>query len=122
MIACHMTPTVLIVDDDANFRRLARRILSSSGVEVINEAASVGAARVAVGELRPDAMLLDVWLPDGNGIELARELGELERTPRIVLTSTDTCIVGDDLDGGVVFVAKEDLPTMPLLRLLQPGT
>jgi response regulator of citrate/malate metabolism len=112
-----MTPTVLIVDDDADFRRLARRLLASSGVEVINEAGSVSAARVAAAELRPQAALVDVWLPDGNGIELAHELADLDWSPRVVLTSTDVGVVGGDMDGGIVFVAKEDLPTA-LMRLL----
>jgi DNA-binding NarL/FixJ family response regulator len=113
-----MTPTVLIVDDDADFRRLARQMLSNSGVEVINEAATVGSARVAAAELRPDAALVDVCLPDGNGIDLARELAGLDWAPRIVLTSTDAGIVGDAADNGIVFVAKADLPSAPLLALL----
>jgi DNA-binding response OmpR family regulator len=114
-----MPPTVLIVDDDPDFRRLARQMLTSSGVEVINEAATVGSARVAATELRPDAALVDVCLPDGNGIELARELAALDWSPRIVLTSTDAGIVGDRVDNGIVFVAKADLPTTPLLQLLE---
>jgi DNA-binding response OmpR family regulator len=113
-----MTPTVLIVDDDPDFRRLARRMLSSSGVEVISEAASVGSARVAAIELRPDAALVDVCLPDGNGIELARELAGLAWSPS-VLTSSDAGIAGDDVDNGIVFVAKADLPTVPLLQLME---
>jgi DNA-binding response OmpR family regulator len=113
-----MTTTVLIVDDDPDFRRLARRMLSSSGVEVISEAASVGSARTAAIELRPDAALVDVCLPDGNGIELARELAEMAWSPRIVLTSTDAGIAGDDVARGIVFVPKADLPTAPLLKLL----
>jgi DNA-binding NarL/FixJ family response regulator len=117
-----MKPTVLIVDDDPDFRRLARRMLSSSGVEVINEAATVGAARAAAIELRPDAALVDVCLPDGNGIELASELVGLAWSPRVVLTSTDAGIVGDDVDSRIVFVAKADLPTAPLLQLLKTRT
>jgi DNA-binding NarL/FixJ family response regulator len=114
-----MTLTVLIVDDDPDFRRLARRMLSSSGVEVISEAATVGSARTAAIELRPDAALVDVCLPDGNGIELARELAELDWSPRIVLTSTDAGIAGDDVERGIVFVPKADLPTAPLLKLME---
>jgi DNA-binding response OmpR family regulator len=114
-----MPPTVLIVDDDADFRRLARMMLSSSGVEVISEAASVGSARAAAIELRPDAALVDVGLPDGSGIELARELAGLAWSPRIVLTSSDAGIVGDDVDERIVFVAKADLPTAPLLQLME---
>jgi DNA-binding response OmpR family regulator len=114
-----MTPTVLIVDDDADFRRLARQMLTSSGVEVISEAATVGSARVAAIALRPDAALVDVCLPDGNGIELARELAGLDWSPRIVLTSTDAGIVADAADNGIVFVAKADLPTAPLLQLME---
>jgi two-component system nitrate/nitrite response regulator NarL len=111
-------PSVLIVDDDPDFRRLARRLLSSGGVDVINEAGSAAGGRIAAVELRPDAALVDVSLPDGNGIDVARELAALEWAPRIVLTSADADIVGEELDGGIVFVAKQDLPTSRLLRLL----
>jgi DNA-binding NarL/FixJ family response regulator len=117
-----MSFTVLIVDNDAGFRRLARGLFSHSGVEVIDEAATAAAAREALSRLRPDAVLVDVALPDGNGIELAREFAALDWSPHVVLTSTDAGIAPDTIGDGIVFVAKEDLPTAPLRRLVSAAS
>jgi CheY-like chemotaxis protein len=113
-----MAPTLFIVDDDGEFRRLARGLFSDRGVEVIDEAASAAAARGTLSRLRPDAVLVDVSLPDGDGIELAREFAALEWSPRILLTSSDAGVAADAIGDGIVFVAKEDLPTAPLLGLV----
>jgi DNA-binding NarL/FixJ family response regulator len=117
-----MSFTVLIVDDDAGFRRLTRGLFSDSGVEVIEEAGTAEAAREALSRLRPDAVLVDVSLPDGNGIALAREFAALEWSPRVVLTSTDAGIAPDRIGNGIVFVAKEDLPTAPLRGLVSAAS
>ena len=118
-----MAPTVFIVDDDSGFRRLARWLFSGSGVKVIDEAASITGAREALSRLRPDAVLVDVSLPDGDGIELARELAALAWSPRIVLTSTDAGVGADDTIGdGIVFVAKQDLPAAPLYALVSAAS
>jgi len=113
-----MAPTLFIVDDDGEFRRLARGLFNDRGVEVIDEAASAAAARGTLSRLRPDAVLVDVSLPDGDGIELAREFAALEWSPRILLTSSDAGVAADAIGDGIVFVAKEDLPTAPLLGLV----
>ena len=81
-----MPVTVLVVDDDANFRRIARGALADRGYAIVGEADSIAGARTAVAEARPDAVLLDVHLPDGSGIELAREL---EGSVRVLLTSSE---------------------------------
>ena len=69
-----MPVRVLIVDDHASFRWLARLLLVVAGFDVIGEAADAGGARELVERLHPDAVLLDVMLPDGSGVEVAREL------------------------------------------------
>ena len=66
-----MPATVLIVDDDATFRALAARMLNAEGLTVVGEAADVGQGLAAAQALRPDAALVDVRLPDGDGIALA---------------------------------------------------
>ena len=69
-----MPVRVLIVDDHASFRRLARLLLVVAGFDVIGEATDAGCARELIERLRPDAVLLDVMLPDGSGVDVAREL------------------------------------------------
>jgi DNA-binding NarL/FixJ family response regulator len=65
-----MAGTVLIVDDHPGFRAVARRLLEIEGYEVVGEAADGTTALVAVRELRPDVVLLDVQLPDVDGFEV----------------------------------------------------
>jgi DNA-binding NarL/FixJ family response regulator len=116
--------SVVVVDDDARFRGLAARMLTAQKLHVIGQVATVQEAIAAVMELRPDAVLVDVGLPDGDGVSLARHLAALPWGPRIVLTSSDRDATTHDaaVDAGAVgFVAKDDLPDAPLGRLLAGG-
>jgi DNA-binding NarL/FixJ family response regulator len=116
--------TVLVVDDDPVFRSLARRMLVGDGLVVVGEADRVATATAAARSLRPDAVLVDVSLPDGDGITLARELTALPWRPLIVLTSTDPdAATPDDVrtSGAIAFVAKGDLPDASLAGLLTPS-
>jgi two-component system response regulator EvgA len=83
-----MGRTVLIVDDHAGFRRLARRMLEADGYSVVGEAADGRSALAAARELRPDLVLLDVQLPDDDGFSVADGLARNGDAPAIVLTST----------------------------------
>jgi DNA-binding NarL/FixJ family response regulator len=110
-----------VVDDDPTFRTLARRLLAASGLTVIGEADSASAALFAAGRLKPSAVLVDVELPDGDGIALARELRALPWRPRVVLTSVNGDVASaEDVrrSGASAFVNKADLPNVPLARLL----
>jgi two-component system nitrate/nitrite response regulator NarL len=112
---------VLVIDDDPEFRRLASRLLAASGLSVAGEAGSVAQALAAATRLEPSAALVDVELPDGDGLALAREIAALSWRPRVVLTSVDREITnGEEVrrTGAVAFVAKADLPGAPLARLL----
>jgi CheY-like chemotaxis protein len=116
--------SVLVVDDDPVFRRLACRMLEAGGLVVVAEVATVAAAIAAARELKPDAVLVDVGLPDGDGIKLAGELTALPWHPRVLLTSTDpNAASAEDIrrSGAGAFVPKEELPTAPLKRLLAPA-
>jgi DNA-binding NarL/FixJ family response regulator len=113
--------SVLVIDDDATFRRLARRLLGAEGFVVVGEAETVATGIAAAHELRPDAALVDVGLPDGDGIALAQELSSLPWRPHVVLTSSNPDAAGaDDVrrSGARAFVAKDALPNAPLRRLL----
>jgi DNA-binding NarL/FixJ family response regulator len=79
---------ILIVDDHGGFRASARRMLEAGGFEVVGEAHDAASARVAVRDLAPDAVLLDVQLPDGDGIALAAELTANGNAPEILLCSS----------------------------------
>lgn len=117
-----MSASVLVVDDDPAFRQLAQRILAGFGLGVAGEAGTVAAAVVAAGSLRPEAVLVDVGLPDGNGIALATELVALPWRPRVVLTSNDADAVSPrDLrrSGAKAFVPKDELPNAALDQLLR---
>jgi DNA-binding NarL/FixJ family response regulator len=116
-----MSASVLLVDDDPVFRRLARRMLIAAGLVVVAEAGTVAAAVVAARELRPDSALVDVGLPDGDGLSLAGVLAALPWPPRVILTSSDADAAGpEDVSrcGAAGFVPKVDLPGVALERLL----
>src|SRR5215216_1798937 len=87
-IACAMTRTVLIVDDHPSFRASARMLLEAEGYSVVGEAEDGLSALRAVEELDPDVVLLDVQLPDIDGIEVAARLTANGSAPAIVLTSS----------------------------------
>jgi DNA-binding NarL/FixJ family response regulator len=83
-----MRATVLIVDDHPTFRKFARRLLEQSGFAVVGEAPDAAAALAAVQNLRPEAVLLDVLLPDRSGLDVAAELADRDEPPAVVLTSS----------------------------------
>jgi DNA-binding NarL/FixJ family response regulator len=119
-----VTRSVLVVDDDPKFRELAGRLLAASGLTVVGEAGTVAAGLEAAVQLKPSAVLLDVELPDGDGVTLARELAALPWRPRIVLTSIDGDITTPGearLAGARAFVNKADLPNVSLWELLGGG-
>ena len=63
--------TVLIVDDAAVIRRLARDLLERRGYTVVGEADCAATALTLAESLTPDAVLLDVRLPDADGFEVS---------------------------------------------------
>jgi two-component system nitrate/nitrite response regulator NarL len=109
------------VDDDPEFRELAGRLLAASGLTVVGEADGVSAALEAAARLEPSAALVDVELPDGDGLTLARQLAALPWHPRVVLTSIDGEITTADearRAGARAFVHKANLPNASLRQLL----
>jgi DNA-binding NarL/FixJ family response regulator len=83
-----MAETVLIVDDHAPFRALARALLQLEGFVVVGEAADALSALTAVARLRPSVVVLDVQLPDLDGFEVARRLATAADPPAVVLVSS----------------------------------
>jgi CheY-like chemotaxis protein len=83
-----MAKTVLIVDDHAPFRGLARALLQLEGFEVVGEAADALSALAAARRLQPSVVVLDVQLPDLDGFEVARRLARGGDPRAIVLVSS----------------------------------
>jgi DNA-binding NarL/FixJ family response regulator len=81
-------PTVLIVDDHAAFRASARALLEAEGFDVVGEAADAAGAVEAVAALRPQIVLLDIQLPDLDGLAVAERLATANDAPAIVLISS----------------------------------
>ena len=116
-----MARSVLLVDDSASFRATARALLEARGYEVVGTAADAAGALRAARALAPDAVLLDVSLPDGDGTEVAARLAEDGDGPVVVLVSTLEASALDEAIascGARGFVAKADLASPTLVELL----
>src|ERR1700683_5565977 len=66
------SPHILVVDDEADIRGLLKEILSEGGYQV-DVAANAAQARASRARQIPDLVLLDIWMPDVDGITLLRE-------------------------------------------------
>jgi DNA-binding response OmpR family regulator len=112
--------TVLIVDDDPSYREAARMVLTARGFRVIGEADGAVQGLALARQIRPDAVLLDVYLGDGDGVAVAERLSATSGC-RVVLTSSDRDAVPDRLVrscGAVGFVPKENLAGVALKHYL----
>ncbi len=79
-------PLVLVVEDEPQLRRFLRAALTSHGYRTV-EAGGVREAEQLATSHNPEVFLLDLGLPDGDGIELARRLREWTRAPIVVLSA-----------------------------------
>ena len=78
--------TILVVDDDLQLRRFLRTTLCGHGHSVV-EAGSVAEAVAAIERTRPAVILLDLGLPDGDGLTVLRRISADDRPPVIVLSA-----------------------------------
>lgn len=76
---------VLVVDDERPIRRLLRVVLEGEGYEVL-EAKDAGSALHTAAADRPDLIILDLGLPDGDGVEVIHRVREWSAVPIIVLS------------------------------------
>lgn len=84
-----MRPTILVADDEAVLRALARATLSRAGYDVLEAADGQEALELAHGA-RPDVIVLDLMMPRKSGLEVLRELRadpELAPIPVVMLTA-----------------------------------
>jgi two-component system KDP operon response regulator KdpE len=78
--------TIVVVEDENNIRRFIKLALESQGF-VVFEADSLKRGLIEAGTRRPDLVVLDLGLPDGNGVEFIRDLRTWSEIPVIVLSA-----------------------------------
>jgi DNA-binding NarL/FixJ family response regulator len=103
---------LLIVDDHPVFRRGLREIIGEcTRFEIVGEAADGAAGLRMAGELQPDLIVLDVDMPNLNGLQMARELRKIQSSSQIVFLTMygDEDLFNAALDIGVkAYVLKEN--------------
>ena len=117
-----MRGPILVVDDDASVRGLVVRILRSWGHAMIGEAGSVAEALAYSDARRPDVVLVDVGLPDGDGFSLTRQLRVRPWAMRIVIFSSDADPANNATAaraGAIGFFPKDELLSPALQRLIE---
>ena len=117
----NLRPTVLIVDDHADFRESARALLEAEGFDVVGEAAGGEQAFAEVGRLRPDVVLLDIQLPGEDGFAIAKRLAAGRSGATVILISSrEAAAYGPRLDTAAAkgFLAKRMLSGEALAALL----
>ena len=103
-----MKPVALVIDDEVQIRRLLRVVLESAEYQV-HEAETAAQGLTDAATRRPDVVLLDLGLPDSDGVNVLRRLREWSKVPVIVLS------VRDDEEGKVAALdaGADDYVTKP---------
>jgi DNA-binding NarL/FixJ family response regulator len=112
---------VLIVDDHQPFRAVARELLESAGYIVSGEAADAAEALAAVSADAPDAVLLDVQLPDRDGFTVASALTAADGPAVVLISSREADDYGLRVTacGARGFIPKSKLSAATFAALLE---
>ena len=78
--------TILVVDDEGRIRESVREILTDEGYRVL-EAPNAAAALHTIGSARPDLVLLDIWMPDIDGIDLLKQVKTQRPDLKVIMIS-----------------------------------
>jgi DNA-binding NarL/FixJ family response regulator len=113
-----MSVRVLLVDDQSLIRAGFRMILDAEeGIEVVGEAADGVQAVDSVKRLKPDVVLMDIRMPEMDGIEATRRISAVEGSPRVLMLTTFDLdeYVYDALRAGASGFLLKDVPAEQLV-------
>jgi DNA-binding NarL/FixJ family response regulator len=113
---------VLIVDDHDGFRRQAHSLLEAAGYDVVGEAEDGKSAVVAVVELHPDVIVIDVQLPDTSGFDVSRLIHRDREAPVVILVSSrEASDYGGRItsSGAQGFLSKSELSADAIAKIIQ---
>jgi DNA-binding NarL/FixJ family response regulator len=115
-----MALRVLLVDDDERFRAAACRALAADGVDVVAQVDNGEDVVAASARCRPDVVLVDIGLPDIDGVEVARRLQTEQGGPVVILISTREAAIGTRMAAGVAagYLTKDQLSVRAILELV----
>jgi len=116
-----VTLRLLLVDDDPGLRALLRATLDAVDVEV-DDAEDAPSARAAIGQQRPDAIVLDVNLPGMDGLAFCRQLKserETKEIPIVVLTGSDGGTAEAALEAGAESFLRKPFSPLELLAVVE---
>ncbi len=93
---------ILIVDDEVFFRQVLRDVLDKIGFTVVGEAADGDEAVEKYRALRPHIVIMDIYMPDKNGIDATREMVAFDKNARVLVASASDfdCDTQAALDAG----------------------
>jgi DNA-binding NarL/FixJ family response regulator len=119
-------PRVLIADDQALVRAGFRMILNADGIDVVGEAADGRQAVDAARQHRPDVVLLDIRMPELDGLEAARQILAEPDAPRVIMLTTfdlDEYVYDALAAGASGFLLKDVTPEhlAAAVRLVRSG-
>jgi len=121
-----MNPRVVIADDQTLVRSGFRMILKGAGIDVVGEAADGVEAIELVGRLRPDVVLMDIRMPDLDGLEAARRILATHPDCRVLMLTTfdlDKYVYAALSAGASGFLLKDVTPEhlVASVRLVMTG-
>ncbi|WP_454719539.1 MULTISPECIES: two-component system response regulator KdpE [Cupriavidus] len=107
-MAFDFSPTVLLVEDEPHIRRFVREALQAEGCAV-HEAETLKRGLIDAGTRQPDIVILDLGLPDGDGMTLIREMRTWTEVPVLVLSARS----GEDDKIAALDAGADDYLTKP---------
>lgn len=110
---------ILVVEDDPTLREVVCELIEREGFHGARGAGAVADALTSFSTWRPDLLLIDIMLPDGNGFDLLRSIRQTSQVPAIILSARDedeARLRGLGL-GADDYVTKPFLPRELLLRI-----